>query len=220
MLEILTKLAGKPCASWSSLRGVAALLSLGLAGDYAAAQGTVVMNTGSGQVLLSQTVGVDAGQSAVPLELLFSFGFATAETPQPGVLSDSFTVTLQSLSQQVIALYATIDASGLLLAPSSPGAVTLDPASIQAVPIPYPSLQPLVTGNAWAYQVTASIPSQFATGPFSVYFDLFDNQNTLPSQGWYNGVRVISVPEPSTIALLFTGGLFFWRSRARSRKAP
>jgi hypothetical protein len=196
------------------------LLLLGFAGDCAVAQGTItVMNTGSGQVLLSQMVSVGTSQSTAPLDLLFSFGFATAETPQPGVLPDSFTVTLQSLNHQVTAVYATIDASGLLLAPPSPGAVTLDPSSIQAVPVPYPSLQPVVTGNAWAYQVTALIPSQFATGPFNVYFDLFDNQNSIPSQGWYSGVGTVPVPEPSTIALFLTGGILLWRSRAKKQKS-
>jgi len=217
MFHIVTRLAGKPRASSSGLRcGAALLIILGLAADCALAQGTImVMNTGSGQVLLSQMVSVGTSQSTAPLDLLFSFGFATAQTPQPGVLSDSFTVTLQSLNQQLTAVYVTIDASGLLLAPPSPGAVTLDPASIQAVPISYPSLQPVVTGNEWAYQVTALIPSQFATGPFNVYFDLFDNQNGIPSQGWYNAVGIVPVPEPSTIALSLAGGLLLWRTRAK-----
>jgi hypothetical protein len=164
-------------------------------------------------------VSVGTSQSTAPLDLLFSFGFATAETPQPGVLADSFTVTLQSMNQQVTAVYATIDASGLVLAPPSPGAVVLEPSSIQAVPIPYPSLQPVVTGNAWAYQVTALIPSQFATGPFNVYFDLFDNQNSISSQGWYNGVGIVLVPEPATVALFLTGGILLWRSCARKQKS-
>ena len=176
------------------------------------------MNTGSGQVLLSESLQVGAGQSTAPLELLFSFGFATAETPQPGVLDDSFTVTLQTLNQQITAIYATIDAAGLVLAPPPSGTVALNPSSLQAVSIPYPSLQPVINGNAWAYQVTAPIPTQFASGPFNVYFDLFDNQNSLPSQGWYSGVSVISAPEPSSIALTLAGAILLWRTGVRKRR--
>ncbi len=172
------------------------LLILGLAGGCALGQGTIfVMNTGSGQVLQSQMRDVGTTESTAPADFQFSFGFATGQVPQPGVLADSFTVTLQNLNQQITAIYATIDAGGLVIAPPSPGAVTLNPATIQVAPIPYPALLPVVAGNAWAYQVNAPIPAQFGSGPYTIYFDLFDNQNGVPSQGWFDVNGIAPVPE-------------------------
>ena len=148
----------------------------------------------------------------------FAFGFATGETPQPGVLADSFTVTLQSLNQQITAVYATIDASGLVIAPPSPGAVALNPVSIQVTPVPL-SLSPArARKQSWAYQVSALIPAQFGAGPYNLYFDLFDNQNGIPSQGWFNVSGLVAVPEPSTLALFAGGGLLLWRIRMKRKK--
>ncbi len=196
--------ANQPRAARPRLRRCGTvLLILGLAGGSALAQGTpFVMNTGSGQVLQSQMLDVGTGLSTAPVDFQFSFGFATGQIPQPGVLSDSFTVTLQNLNQQVTAVYATIDAGGLVVAPPSPGAVTLNPATIQVAPIPYPTLVPLVAGTAWAYQVNALIPAQFGSGPYTIYFDLFDNQNGVPLPGLVQRQRHCPRARASTLALL------------------
>src|SRR5678816_3904429 len=67
-------------------------------GDLARAQGTfapVVMHTGSGTMLLTDTVSY-VGNPGLPssLPLHIHFGFATAELAQPGVFADSFTISL------------------------------------------------------------------------------------------------------------------------------
>jgi hypothetical protein len=179
------------------------------------AQGTVVFhNTGGGQSLVTEvrSIFVDAGLQQP--RLLFEFGFATDEIPSPARFLDSFTVTIQDSAQRFSAVYLTADATGVGWAPQTPGALFIDPASITANPLTYPNLQP-VLANQRAFQVSALIPAQFAGGSLNVFFDLFDNLDANASQGWFNGLSVVSVPEPQAWALLLVGAFLLWGFKGR-----
>ena len=58
--------------------------------------------------------------SSVPLA--FNFGFETDEVFGPGQFFDSFTLTLRSVDDLVTLILVTADASGVVFAPSTPGA--------------------------------------------------------------------------------------------------
>src|ERR1043165_4701257 len=92
------------------------LLLLSCAIESALAQGGTtnpfVMNTGSGQTLLSEVRQLMVDSNTVQPSFQVQFGFRTEETPQPGRLFDSFTITLQTANQQFTAVYATLDANG------------------------------------------------------------------------------------------------------------
>ena len=151
-------------------------------------------------------------------ELFFTFGFATLETVQPGVINDSFSVTIQSADQQFTAVLATVDASGLVLAPPTPGGVVIDPATIKVQPVAYPTLDPALAGaSELADSFSMPMPASFSNGPVKVEFDLFDNGDKNPSQAFYTAPTIAPtpVPEPSVLALLAAGG---GASLARAQK--
>ena len=158
------------------------------------AQGTVtVLQTGGGQPLLSYQQVLQVGASGDP-EILFDFGFATGETPAPGGFLDSFTVTIQDASSNT-AVVATIDASGVVWAPPTPGNVFLVDNQIQRQAITPPSLSPIL-GQGVAFSVQLPLPTTFTGSSVTVYFDLFDNLNQTMSLGWFNNLQLVSVPEP------------------------
>jgi hypothetical protein len=101
---------------------------------------------------------------------------------------------LQDPNQTLTAIYLTADASGVAWAPVTPGAWGLDPTSIRATALAYPSLQP-VLNDQLAYQVSAAIPDQYKGHMVNVYFDLYDNLDARASQAWFGDLRVIMVPE-------------------------
>jgi len=174
------------------------------------AQGTVVFhNTGGGQPLVSEVRPLFVEAALQQPRLVFNFGFATDEIPSPGTFQDSFTVTIQDSNHLYIAVYLTADASGVVWAPATPGALVIDPATIDFQAIAYPSLQPVLIQQR-AFQVSALIPSQFLGVSISVYFDLFDNLNPQASQAWFSDLRVTAVPEPQAWLLLLLGGLSWW----------
>lgn len=197
--------------------GLGLLLSLQLSW----AQGTLtVLDTGGGQPLISRTNTVSVSSSLLQPRLEFNFGFGTAETPQPETFLDSFTVSIQDTQTQTnFAVYLTIDASGLVLAPPTEGALAIDPTTITVTDstIGYP--EGLATlANRSAYHISAAIPSQLVGGDINVFFDLFDNQ-TVASQGWFSDLQV--VPEPQAWALLVLGmGSWCWIKRRRRLWEP
>jgi hypothetical protein len=205
---------------WKAFVWGAIVMILGAGIRVGRGQGTVVFhNTGAGQVLVTETrsIFVDAGLQQP--RLIFDFGFATDETPAPGAFLDSFTVTVQDSAQQFSAVYLTADATGVLWAPQTPGALQIDPASITANPLSYPSLQP-VLANRTAFQVTAPIPSQFLGTTVNVFFDLFDNLDPTISQGWFSNLSASSVPEPQVWVLSLAGAALLLRSKRRKRQTP
>lgn len=176
-------------------------LSVILPIDVARVQGErTVQDTGLGQPLISEVRSVSAGGDGLLRKLLFTFGFATEEAVVPGSFLDSYTVTLQTTDQRAAVVYLTTDAHGLVLAPASPGAVVIDPASITLVATTYPDLLPEFP-HRLAYQVDAAIPAELQGGSLSVFFDLFDNQDAKASQAWFSDLQVVVVPEPETTGL-------------------
>jgi hypothetical protein len=167
----------------------------------ARAQGTsgdlVILQTAAGVVLVTEEASVAWGV-ADPVPLLnFKFGFSTDESPSPGEFLDSLSVTLQTDNQDLTILLLTLDAFGLVVAPSTPGTTPLDPEEVVTTPIDFPSLQP-VLANQFAFEFTARLPPQLAGRNASLYFDLFNNLNPLQSLGWFS--PEIRVPEPSAAA--------------------
>ena len=55
----------------------------------------------------------------------------------------------------------------------------------------------------------ANIPAQFAGKKVNLFFDLFDNQNLVASQGWFSSPSLVIVPEPGVASLAILGGLVF-----------
>jgi hypothetical protein len=195
------------CFAWWAV-----CLCLLFIGQWAQGQGTVVFhNTGGGQPLITETRSLIVAAGLQQPRLNFAFGFATDEVQTPGSFLDSFSVTVQDINRVFTAVYVTADASGTVWAPLTPGTIVIDPASIAAVPISYPNLQPVLSDRR-AYQVSAAIPPQFVGSSINVFFDLFDNLDATLSQGWFSGLSVGSVPEPQAwtlglLALLISWGL-------------
>ena len=179
-----------------------------LVAGAARGQGTlapVIMRTGSGRELVTTTLSyVNAsGQSASDV-LAFSFGFATQEQSQVGQFADSFTVSISGPGGT--AYLVTADASGVLWAPAVPGAIPLTESAIQRqfVPFEVPSEG---LSEAASYQVDYSLPPAWQNSPLTLNFDLFDNQDPQHSLAYFD---VTPVPEPSSVAILLAG-LVFWK---------
>jgi hypothetical protein len=157
--------------------------------------GAAVFQTGSGEVLatLEQTF-----TSPAPFILRFDFGFSTTEMVLPGVLLDSFTVSVRDESSGQSAILITADPTGFQKTPSSPGQVPINVDTISLRPITYPAGVPSV-GQAQAFTFEATLPPVFGGSGTTLIFDLFDNQNSLGSVAFVDNVMV--VPEPSSMAL-------------------
>lgn len=191
---------------WICLLGINVIVH----GVPALGQGTFLF-TGSGQPLITATHPLSpfAATNNAPLE--FDFGFATDEVFAPGGFFDSFTVTLQDVSQTYTLVIATADASGVVWAPVTPGALVMNANDILRAAIPYPGGAPTLAGQT-AFQVSVPLPVQFQGLSANLYFDLFNNANGLASQGYY---RLNFIPEPSPSILAMGGGLIWLFARRR-----
>lgn len=196
-----------PWLGWYRLRGLCfLLLTLGVS-----AQG--VLNTVPGSGLFSRSAEVTFGASIPSPALRFSFGFATDEVVRPGEIPDSFTITLQDSSQNQTLVLVTLDAGGTVWAPTTPGTTPVSQESLVRTPIPYSSLTP-VLAHKTAFELEVTLPQSFVGQSATVYFDLFSNDNGVPSQAWFS--ELVVVPEPSTATLLALGGWLVWWIGRRS----
>ena len=162
----------------------------------------VLLETSDSAVLVTETRSVAWGPSDTPPLLYFSLGFSTDEAPQPGEFLDSLSVTLQTDNGDLTFLLLTIDAFGLVVAPPTPSLDPLNPNDVVSTPIEFPSVEP-VLANQFAFRFTAFLPDALAGRDASLFFDLFNNQNSLQSLGWFSSE--IWIPEPSVATLLAVG---------------
>jgi hypothetical protein len=181
----------------SGLRIPLVLLCLLLSVGVARPQGTVAMNTGGSLPLLTEVVLLPAPLLGDRLE--FEFGFSTSEVFAPEAIFDSFTVTLQSLAATQALILATIDVSGAAFAPGG-GGIDIPADDITRTTTTYPSLSPVLAVSS-AYVVSVPIVPELIGAQLQVFFDLFDNQNAVASQGYFRNVALVTIPEPSSLAL-------------------
>lgn len=169
----------------------------------------MVMRTGAGVPLQTQSVPFNSGEISMSPVLPLYFGFATLETPRPGLFADSFTVSVQSSAGIVYLL--TADVNGVQWAPLVPGALVISEASIQRAStefaVPTEGLTPVA-----AYQVNYALPAAWETLPLTVNFDLFENQNTESSLAYFT-----VIPEPSP-TLLVGLAVALWSTRTCRNK--
>lgn len=156
--------------------------------------------TGGGVPL--QTAVEEAVLAAESARLLFEFAFATDEVPAPGSFLDSVAFTLQTGNSSSTAILLTMDASGLSIAPSTPGGVTINPAMLLVTPVAFFGSAGDPTMRS-AYAVSFDVPAEFLGGANHFYFDLFDNGDSVRSAGYFQNLVV--VPEPSLAWLLLAG---------------
>jgi hypothetical protein len=171
----------------------------------------VVVNPVAGEALVGVTERLSFWSGLVNPGLRIKIGFGTDESGGPGVFSDSFSVTLETDDRSVTLLLMTFDPRGVVWAPPTPGTTPLSEEAIQRSAIEYPSLTP-VLGNLQAYQVEVALPREVLGQGFTMYFDLFSNDNGIASQGWYADLQLI--PEPGVMWLGMVGlalCLFRWR---------
>jgi hypothetical protein len=181
-----------PCILLSLLLIVSAMPEMARAqGSFT---GITVLHAAGTEPLITETRLLEVDSSfALPL-LQFTFGFATDENFTAGQFGDSFSVTLQDASLTTTMIFLTVDASGVVWAPPTPGTTPIDPASISRTVSPFPrSVEPALVLQ-FAYRVESPLPSAFAGQTLSLHFDLFDNLNGVSSLGWFSDVTV--VPEP------------------------
>ena len=148
-----------------------------------------VFRTGGNEPLLTLSVPVGPAPTNSPSFLQFDFGFGTAETNAPSTFFDSFSVTLQRNDQSATALLLTADQTGVQWAPPNPGGLALDPAGVQRADTDFPSLDPPMPLR-FAFSVTFAIPMALTGGPLTLFFDFFDNLNSLASLAWVQNVRL------------------------------
>lgn len=155
---------------------------------------TVYRSDGAGGPLLSRSWSFTVPATNRQPRLTLEFGFATDETLVPTLIPDAFTVTVQASDASVAAVLLTADRSGVAWAPSSPGALTLDPASIQRASIGFPSLQPGLDVQA-AYLVEVRVPEELAGRAVTVFGDFFDNLNGISSLAYSTAPAVVALPD-------------------------
>lgn len=200
-------------------RFVAGLLTLLFwlsAGTVAQGQGSeevvTVLDTIPGEALISEARPVSLAPVGNQMLLQFKVGFGTDEVFGPGTIFDAFSLTLQAADFSRTWVLATFDASGVVWAPATPGTEMLEASSIGRASITTPSFLPDF-GFRQAYALEMALPEGAEGQPLQLYFDLFNNQNQIASQGWFTDIVI--VPEPGVMALVAVGLAMLWWLRRR-----
>jgi hypothetical protein len=175
---------------------------------------TIILHAGGGSTPITDTRLLDAVNGPTAW-VEFDFGFATAEEAPGQTFFDSVTVTLQGSAPSATATIVTLDRTGALFAPFTPGGITLEPASITWREISFPDEFNPEFSFRRAYAVTAPIPQELLGQPITFIMDLFDNQNGVASVAYATGPTV--VPEPTALLLAFVGTLFVFGLKWRNK---
>ena len=176
---------------------------------HLAAQGAIdpsqpisVLTTLPGQALISTNQSVLIDPAILAPELQFGFGFSTDETAGPGQIFDSFTISAQTETASLLAIFLTADVFGVNWAPPTPGALNLNGDQINRTALNFPELSPDLRQKV-AFLVRVPLPPEFRGQPLRLYYDLFNNQNNQASLAWFTAPQVI--PEPATWLLALLG---------------
>ena len=173
----------------------------------------IILHTGGASTPISDTR-LLAAVNGPNAWVEFDFGLATAEELTGETFFDSVTFTLQGSVPSATATIVTLDRTGALWAPITPGGITLEPSSITFREIPFPEdINPEFSFRR-AYAVTALIPQEFLGQPITFTMDLFDNQNGVGSVAY---ATAPTVPEPTALLLAFVGTLFVFGLKWRNK---
>lgn len=192
-------------------RSLVALLASGLLTITVCGQGTLqFISTGNGVSLVSRDEVLPT--TAASRAAAFDFGFATEESAVPGVFLDSFTVSFGGPNRTTM-LLATIDASGVAWAPSG-GSGGFSETQILRTSIPATGFPP-ISGRGVGFSVQFPLPIESLGSDVHLTFDLFDNLDGQMSSGWYDKLRIVTIPEPSCVLLLSVGfaSILIFKSR-------
>ena len=190
--------------------GICALVALPLG---AAEAPEIVLETGGSEAIVS------AFRDLGPIEqakrwVSFDFGFATIEEILEGSFMDSATLTLQGSSPNATAIIGTLDLSGMLWTPATPGGLTLEPGAVNWAEIDFPDLS-LELPHRKAYSAVVEIPAELQGQNLRFIIDLFDNQNGVKSVAYVSAPTV--VPEPATMALAAAGFAILFGFKRRNK---
>jgi hypothetical protein len=169
----------------------------------------LVLRTGAGQAIVSSLVTLPpAGPNTF---FNVEFGFSTAEVFGPGRIFDSFTISVGRPGSLEVLILATLDASGAVFVPASPGGINIDPATLTRNVTAFPPISPSYAAKL-AYVLSVPVGAELAGSPLTVYLDLFDNLDAEPSLGYFREVSM--EPEPPAWALcIISFVLLLWVGR-------
>jgi hypothetical protein len=174
----------------------------------------IVLHTGGATTPITDSRVIEA-VSGPNVWVEFNFGLATAEELLAGSFFDSVTFSLQGSAPSATATIVTLDRTGALFAPITPGGITLERSSITWREIAFPSDVNPELAYRRAFAVSAPIPQELLGQPLTFFVDLFDNQNGVASVAYSTTPTVI--PEPSALLLAFVGALFVFGLKWRNK---
>lgn len=172
------------------------------------------LDTTPGGSLISQVRSVTVESTEGSFLLQLKFGFGTDEVFGPGTIFDAFSITVQTADRTKTWVLATFDASGVVWAPITPGTEALEGSTIGRTTVNAPNLIPDFR-FAQAYAVEWTLPGAAVGQPLNIYYDLYNNQDPIASQGWFTDVIV--VPEPGVVSLGVLGLGLVWLIQRRTR---
>lgn len=143
------------------------------------------------------------GGGAGLTEVSFEMGFRTSEQMDPGLLHDSFSVTLYRAGMAGSTTLAVADVFGLLTLPTVPGSLGIPPGALTLTSVT-PRREPVAGETvAFAYEMKVSLPAVYRGRELGLEVSFFDNGDGAASLGY---LRASVVPEPG-VAMISGLGL-------------